>query len=122
MELKNPLFTRKYTAVDMADNNHFIISKVSDMNNQLRPTDYPLPEPLCQLSFQDGPIKEVGVNGIQNEDLLLIVLTRLQNFQNSEFACRENALAITKIEEAVMWLRKRTLDREARGVEGTHNV
>lgn len=121
MELKNPLFTRKYTAVDMADNNHFIISKISDMN-QLRPADYPLPEPLCQLSFQDGPIKEVGVNGIQNEDLLLIVLTRLQNFQNSEFACRENALAITKIEESVMWLRKRTLDREARGVEGTHNV
>lgn len=119
MELKNPLFTNKYTTVEMTNNSHFIIKK-SD-NNQSESADALTPA-LCHLVFQDGPIKEVGVNGIMNEDLLLIVLTRLQNFQNSKFTCRENALAITKIEEAVMWLRKRTQDREARGVEGTHNV
>jgi hypothetical protein len=35
-----------------------------------------------------------------------------------EFSCRENAIALTKIQEAMMWLQKRTRDRVARGVEG----
>ena len=30
----------------------------------------------------------------------------------------ENAITITKLEEALMWQNKRTLDREKRGVEG----
>lgn len=41
---------------------------------------------------------------------------------NGEFKCRENACAITKIEEALLWLRKRTMGRENRSVEGTHEV
>ena len=57
-----------------------------------------------------------------NEDLLVMVIRRLQEFQESEFKCRENAMAITKIEEALLWLRKRTIARENRGVEGTHKV
>ena len=43
-------------------------------------------------------------------------------FQHSEYSSRENAVVITKLEEALMWLRKRTLDREARGVEGTSKI
>lgn len=74
------------------------------------------------VDFQCGPIKECGVNGLNNEDLLLMVLTRLNAFQDTEFKCRENALAITKIEESLMWLRKRTTEREMRNVEGTHTV
>jgi hypothetical protein len=31
-------------------------------------------------------------------------------------------MAITKLEESLMWLRKRTQDREARNVEGTSVV
>ena len=77
---------------------------------------------LAELHFQEGPIKECGVNGVMNEDLIAMVITRLEHFQKSEFACRENALAITKLEEALLWLRKRTMGREKRNVEGTHNV
>ena len=62
------------------------------------------------------------MNGCANEDLLIMVIRRLEGFQNSEFKCRENALALTHIEEALLWLRKRTMGREARGVEGTHTV
>lgn len=69
-------------------------------------------------NFQNGPIKENGVNGCQNEDLIAIVIDRLQGFQDGDYRCRENALAITKLEEALMWLQKRTADRKARGVEG----
>ena len=57
-----------------------------------------------------------------NEDLIVMVIDRLESFQDSEFKCRENAVAITKLQEALMWLRKRTEDREARGVEGTYQV
>jgi hypothetical protein len=70
------------------------------------------------LSFQNGPINEVGVNGITQEVLLAVVADRLRSFQAGPFACRENALALTKVEEAMHWLQKRTMDRMRRGVEG----
>ncbi len=72
------------------------------------------------VSFQNGPIKEAGVNGVMNEDLIAIVIDRMRGFQSGDFACRDNALALTKLEEALMWLRNRTNEREARGVEGTY--
>lgn len=77
---------------------------------------------LATVHFQEGPIKECGVNGVCNEDLIAMVICRLEHFQKTEFACRENAIAITKLEEALMWLRKRTISRENRGIEGTHHV
>lgn len=70
------------------------------------------------IKFQNGPIQENGVNGVQNEDLLAIVIHRLQGFQSGNFSCRENAIALTKCQEAMMWLEKRTADRKKRGVEG----
>lgn len=75
-----------------------------------------------EVFFQNGPIAEVGVNGLTHEVLLAIVADRLRCFQKGPFACRENALAITKIEEAMHWLQRRTLERMRRGVEGTHKV
>lgn len=70
--------------------------------------------------FQNGPIKEAGVNGVTQEALLAIVIDRLRSFQAGPFACRENAIALTKTEEALMWLQRRTIARIKRGVEGTH--
>lgn len=75
---------------------------------------------FATLGFQHGPIAEVGVNGITNEALIAVVVDRLRGFQSSKFACRENALALTKLEEALQWLHSRTRAREARGVEGTN--
>jgi hypothetical protein len=75
----------------------------------------------CLIEFQNGPIQEAGVNGISNEALLAVVEDRLIGFQSGEYACRENAVALTKIQEAMMWLQKRTLDRVRRGVEGTNH-
>ena len=74
------------------------------------------------VHFQEGPIKENGVNGVANEDLIGMVLARLEGFQNSEYKCRENACAITRLEEALMWLRKRTNARVKRGVVETSKV
>ena len=74
------------------------------------------------LHFQHGPIAEAGVNGITNEALLSIVRDRLEGAQEGPYRCRENALAIAAIEEASLWLAKRTLDRMTRGVEGQNKV
>jgi hypothetical protein len=70
------------------------------------------------IKFQEGPIKEAGVNGVTQEALLAVVIDRLQSFQAGPFPSRENALALTKCQEALMWLQTRTRDRIARGVEG----
>jgi hypothetical protein len=74
------------------------------------------------IKFQRGPIKEVGVNGVSNEALLAILIDRMRGFQSGPFACRENACALTKLEEALHWLHSRTRSRVARGVEGTNHL
>lgn len=79
-------------------------------------------EPKCigRVSFQSGPIKEAGVNGIHNEDLLAIVEHRLACFQTSQFACKENEHARSHVKEAMLALASRTKRRVEAGVEGTH--
>lgn len=73
---------------------------------------------FAQVSFQNGPIQENGINGCHQEDLLEIVRHRLQSFQAGEFACHENQMALDKVEEALHWLDHQTAARRKRGVEG----
>lgn len=72
-----------------------------------------------RIAFQNGPIKEFGSNGLTQEALFAIIIDRLEGFQSGKFSCRENAVALTHTESALLWLTKRTLDRLARTVEGT---
>lgn len=78
--------------------------------------------PGVTILFQNGPIPEAGVNGVTHEALLAIVADRLRSFQAGPYSCKENACALTHIEEALHWLHSRTLKRMQRGVEGTHTV
>jgi len=112
--------TSKYTEVFATDEpefnaNHEYLIKPTEADSHQAPG-------TTDIHFQKGPIKENGVNGCHHEDLLIIVIDRLQSFQKSEFSCRENAVAITKLDEAMMWLNKCTQDRINRGVEGTSNI
>jgi hypothetical protein len=72
-----------------------------------------------RLSFQNGAVAEVGVNGITNEALIAVVMDRLRGFQHGAWKNRQTAVALTKLEEALQWLQYRTRERERRGVEGT---
>ena len=146
-ELKKDLLTSKYTKVEVEEEfkynapHHYVVKKANanaTCGNDKCVYEYCPYVPkqqcsqfvqapdgdeiLCDIHFQEGPIKECGVNGVCNEDLINMVIDRLEHFQNSPFRCRENALAITALEEALLWLRKRTMGREQRGVEGTHTV
>ena len=78
--------------------------------------------PITTIAFQNGPILEVGYNGISNEALLAIVEDRLKGFQSSSYACQENADALTNIQKAIECLHQRTMGRTQRNVEGTHRV
>jgi hypothetical protein len=76
-----------------------------------------------ELHFQDGPIQEFGRNGTTNEEMIQILVDRIRSLnemQDRKFACRENSLAITHLEEALHWLESRTKARQSRGVEGTN--
>lgn len=78
------------------------------------------------IRWQNGPLGRGAnrqlPNGTFVEDVIAAALSRLQFYQASKFACRENAAAITKLEEALHWCEHRTANREARGVEGTHSI
>lgn len=72
--------------------------------------------------FQRGPVKECGLNGVHNEDLIAMVIDRLECFQNSEYKCEENQKAIGSLKTTLKHLRDRTNKRAKRGVEGTSVV
>jgi hypothetical protein len=79
------------------------------------------------ITWQNGPLgrgeNRKEPNGAFVETVIEAVINRLYYYQDvagGKFACRQNALALTKLEEAKHWLQDRTREREARGVEGTH--
>lgn len=76
------------------------------------------------IEWQNGPLgrdaERLEPNGAFVETVLRAALQRIEHYQAGQFRCRENALAITKIEEALLWLGSRTARRETAGVEGTH--
>ena len=76
----------------------------------------------ANLKFQKGARKdENSIHGVLDTDLLEIVRHRLQCFQQGDFATRENEVALTHIEEALLWMNKRVEDRIERNVLGTYN-
>ena len=113
--LKTDLITQKYTQIFHEENftnnapHNFVVVGPDNLK-------------VGDITFQEGPIKETGVNGVMNEDLIAMVIKRLSCFQDSPFKCQENGDAITHLEDALKVLRSRTTKREARGVEGTHTI
>lgn len=115
MIVKNDKFTQNYTRVECEDKedqkfnapHHY---KVIDINND---------KVVAEVNFQEGPIKENGINGMSNEDGILMVIDRLEHFQNSDWKCEENTEAIEYFYKGIDALRRRTNKRVERGVEGT---
>ena len=74
---------------------------------------------LNSISFkiQEGPIKEVGVNGCQVDTMIetaKIIIEKL----NRNFPCSENTKCIICLHNALKALQDRKADREKRNVEG----
>lgn len=79
-----------------------------------------------EIRWQNGPLgrgPERLPNGAFVEGVIQATIDRLQFYQTAskgKFACRENAIALTHLETALLWLEKRTADREEREVEGRY--
>ena len=56
------------------------------------------------INWQDGIIGDGVQTGAFIEDVLEAARQRLLFFNGTKFRCRENSVAITKIEEALHWL------------------
>ena len=75
-----------------------------------------------QIVWQDGRVGEDGQNGAFVEDVIEAVLQRLRFFQTSKFRCRENAVAITHIEDGLNMLDARTRKRLIAGIENSYET
>lgn len=79
-----------------------------------------------EIHWQDSPLNVDGIrkepSGAFVEGVINAAIGRLEFYNEGKFKCRENSLAITKLQEALHWLNARTADREKRGVEGTHEI
>jgi len=74
---------------------------------------------LARIKFQDGPIKQYGVNGIQVEDLLALCYTRLA-LVSWPSRDPQTEQAMLRLTEARMWLNLRREMRQKQQVEGTN--
>jgi len=115
-KLESNLTTSEYTQIEF-DNEY----KTKVCNDYQIVSIYKLLT-LCTIHFQEGTIIDKKVNGIFMEDLLNIVLHRLQCFQLTDMACIENEEAILGITKALEALQQRTNDRKNRGVLGTDKI
>lgn len=76
--------------------------------------------PVGRLQFQRGPFDTEGSTpGTLGAAVVAALIDHCQGFQNGPLATRENALVITKLQEALFWMRERADDRARRGVLGT---
>lgn len=120
---KNNKFNRECIEVKTADerasdaaHHKYVIEVYGDPSGGVQPQWAILH--TVELQFQNGGLKEVGPNGITDQALLAVVLDRIRSFNEGQFRCRENSIVITKLEEALLWMEKRSNDRARRGVEG----
>lgn len=76
------------------------------------------------ISWQNGPLgrgeERKEPNGAFVEDVLSAIVGRIMFYQESKFACPENAEALFHLGVALGSMNKRTADREKRNVEGIH--
>lgn len=75
---------------------------------------------MISFKMMTKPVSEGG-KGCQLTDLIEVALYQLK-YLNDKFPCREDAITITKLEEAMIWQRERARNRVERGVEGKNEA
>lgn len=78
--------------------------------------DYELPGGVV-IKFQKGAM-ELGRNGCTTEEVLNVLIDHIGGFQAGPFKCRENAIALTHIETAKLWILERARARVEQGLKG----
>lgn len=73
---------------------------------------------FCKGDKNDGSV--FRQEGVFTETLLQVAKEYLESVNKGEMATRETSMAITKLDECLMWINKRAEDRRLRGVQGTY--
>lgn len=102
----------------LVDGHKYELSNFENKNEQGQTLQFIQKEPKGEGQVQD--LVTIS-DGTTNEEVIETLLDRM-NYLQSKFPCRENAIAITKLDEALLWLNKRTADRVKRNVEGKQIV
>lgn len=76
-------------------------------------------EELLTMHLQAGPIKEVGLHGLQIDDILLFARHVLSRLNKHPYNNLHNSRAIVLLDQAIAELAARTAERKAAGKEGT---
>jgi len=80
--------------------------------------------PQFELEFCKGNAKDelqFRQTGLFTETLIQACKQYLEGVNVGELATRETSMAITKLDEALMWIDKRANDRKLREVQGTYD-
>ncbi len=75
------------------------------------------------LDFCKGSISDPNIArqpGFFTETLIAVAKKYLEDVNTGPLASRDTAVAITKLDEALLWIGKRAAERKARGVQGTY--
>ena len=101
IELKNEIIESKYIEVLHEEDYktmpcNFVINKRN--SKDITPT-------VAIINFQDGPLDDKELNGIFNEDLIAIIIKRIECLQKTKYRNIENDLALLKLEEALVALK-----------------
>lgn len=79
------------------------------------------PKTVGTIQFQEGPRNEDGSTpGVTEAAIVAVLIDRLRGFQAGPYACRENAIQLTKLEEVLHWTKARADARAKRGVLGQY--
>jgi len=73
---------------------------------------------FCKGNKEDESVPRQ--TGFFTESLIQVAKEYLTSVNKGDMATRETSMAITKLDEALMWIDKRRQDREARGVIATY--
>lgn len=73
---------------------------------------------FCKGNKEDETVKRQP--GFFTETLIAAAKKYLEENNVGELASLDTSMAITKLDEALMWIGKRAADRAARGVQGTY--
>jgi hypothetical protein len=86
------------------------------MSNPRDTAPYAYESEFMKIVFQHGLPPEVGINGVRGEDVIDVLLSKLNHYQAGDMACRENEEAIKSLQNARDMLVSRRQRRVLQGV------
>lgn len=69
------------------------------------------------IDFQQGNMDQ-NINGVLGDQLIAVVIDRLEYFQEGPFACHHNAMMLNHLRQALAWSDERQRERRSRSVAG----